>query len=130
MIIFQKGAGRYFEFANDSGDSYQKQRDDTEEYISFVKDEFAEKWSQTDELQHNHAENCWLADAEFLIREADFYSSSNLLYSICRNRPNIWTAEQKRTMIRSQLKRGNGHLAYARLLLQHDIFTEKQNSVN
>jgi pimeloyl-CoA synthetase len=100
-------------------------REDAEEYISFVTDEFAEKWSQTDELQHHHAENCWLADAEFLIQEADVYSSSMLLYRICCDMPEEWPAAQKKAMISAQLERGNSHHAYARLLIEQDIFTNE-----
>ena len=100
-------------------------REDAEEYISFVTDEFAEKWSQTDELQHHHAENCWLADAEFLIQQADVYSSSMLLYRICCDMPEEWPAAQKKAMISAQLERGNSHHAYARLLIEQDIFTNE-----
>uniref|UniRef100_UPI0040577136 caspase family protein n=1 Tax=Candidatus Electronema sp. TaxID=2698783 RepID=UPI0040577136 len=99
--------------------------EDAEEYISFLTDEFAEKWSQTDELQHHHAENCWLADAEFLIQEADVYSSSMLLYRICCDMPEEWPAAQKKAMISAQLERGNSHHAYARLLIEQDIFTNE-----
>ncbi len=101
-------------------------REDAEEYVGFIKDDFAKNIIDTKESKsRRHAENCWFADAEWLIQEADVYSASKLLYMICHKMPEVWTATQKKAMIRSQLECGNGHHAYAWLLLKDGIFADE-----
>ncbi len=100
-------------------------REDAEYLIGFIKDEFADKLLEADNAKQHHAENCWHSDAEFLIQEADVYSSSMLLYRICCDMPEEWPAAQKKAMISAQLERGNSHHAYARLLIEQDIFTDE-----
>ncbi|XOF33330.1 MAG: hypothetical protein ACL93V_15200 [Candidatus Electrothrix sp. YB6] len=106
-------------------------REDAEEYVAFIKDDFAKKLSEADSFRDSpYAENFWLTDAEFIIRKADVYSSSMLLYSICQKMlsedlPKDWTETQMKAMILAQLERDNGHHAYAWLLLQDGIFTDE-----
>ncbi|MCI5143295.1 MAG: hypothetical protein D3909_16530, partial [Candidatus Electrothrix sp. ATG1] len=100
---------------------------DAEEYVGFIKDDFAEKLSEADSLRDfPYAENCWVDDVEFLIREADDFSSSMLLNKVCQLMPKTaskdWIAEQ----VHAQLEHGNGHHAYAKLLLEDDIFADEE----
>ena len=54
-------------------------RKDAEDFVAFIKDEFAEAFIAADRRGHRHVENRWVRDLEFLVCEADDYSSSYLI---------------------------------------------------
>ncbi|MCG8431684.1 MAG: hypothetical protein MJA29_10980, partial [Candidatus Omnitrophica bacterium] len=88
-----------------------------EDYIAFIKDEFAESIVAQDKHGHHHVENRWVEDLDFLIRDAETYSASVLFAIVCAKSPDIWSVAQKQELIEHLLQKDNSHHAYAQTLL-------------
>jgi hypothetical protein len=97
-------------------------RKDAEDFVAFIKDEFADSLVAADSRGHHHLENRWVPDLEFLVREADFYTSSYLFYNVCQCTPTLWNTEMKQALICYLLDRKNSHHAYAWMLLHDGLF--------
>lgn len=70
-------------------------REDAEEFIAFIKDEFAETIVAADKRGRHHVENRLVADLEFLVRTTDNYTASIIFDKVCQITPAIWNAAQK-----------------------------------